>query len=225
MNGVAGTLRVSVCACGCVCVSVYVCECVCEDAPGRGPTWTRGGLSSCASLETPDVQRWHLQQAPGQWWVAATARLYPCIAPAVVGSYRRLEGKLVQEPFLQQRGGRGKGGEGCVAPQSPGASVSPRSLLCMRRHTAAFSASKCPAVTGKPSSGGGGSLRGTRRLCGSRETWHFRGLALSLSHVGEPCLQVPFGPLPCVHPGVPALLLGRHRSGGGRRRTVLARFP
>lgn len=32
----------------------------------------------------------------------------PCIAPAVVGSYRRLEGKLVQEPFLQQRGGRGE---------------------------------------------------------------------------------------------------------------------
>lgn len=110
-------------------------------------------------------------------------------------------------------------------PSEPGCLLSPRSLLWIRRHTAAFSASKCPAVTGKPSSGGGGSLRGTRRLCGSRETWHFRGLALSLSHVGEPCLQVPFGPLPCVHPGVPALLLGRHRSGGGRRRTVLARFP
>lgn len=49
----------------------------------------------------------------------------PCIAPAVVGSYRRLEGKLVQEPLLQKRGGRGKGGEGRVAPQSPAASSHP----------------------------------------------------------------------------------------------------
>lgn len=106
-----------------------------------------------------------------------------------------LEGQLVEEPSVQQRAGRGEGGEGCAAPQRATASVSPRSALWMRPNAAAFSASRCPAVTRKPSSGGGGSLRGSPRLRGSRETWRFRGLARSpSSHVGEPCPRVRFCP-------------------------------
>lgn len=79
-----------------------------------------------------------------------------------------------------------------MAPQYATAPVSPYSSLRMRRNTAAFSASRCPAVTRKPSSGGGGSLRGHPVLRGSRQTLRFRGLALSRR--GERDLQVRFRP-------------------------------
>lgn len=71
----------------------------------------------------------------------------------------------------------------------------PRSALWMLWSAARFSASRCAAVTRKPSSGGVGSLTGSPRLRGRRQVFRFRGL--EPSHVGEPSVRVrlcPFVP-------------------------------
>ncbi|KAF5929217.1 hypothetical protein HPG69_019238 [Diceros bicornis minor] len=73
----------------------------------------------------------------------------------------------------------------------------PRSALWMRWSAASFSESRSSAVTPKPKSGGGGSLRGSPHLCGNRGMLCFRGL--ELSDVGSSsCLAIPFLLYPSV---------------------------
>ena len=69
--------------------------------------------------------------------------------------------------------------DGEVGPQLQVASVSPRRASWMRWRAALFSWSRSSAVTRNPGSGGEGSLRGSPRLCGSRQTLRFRGLEQS----------------------------------------------
>lgn len=70
------------------------------------------------------------------------------------------------------------------------ASVSPRNMLLICRNAAFFSTLRSSEVTRERSSGGGGSLRGSPRLCGSRENLHLRGLGPS-----DVFPSVPLGPL------------------------------
>ncbi|EPY72427.1 hypothetical protein CB1_016571001 [Camelus ferus] len=63
-------------------------------------------------------------------------------------------------------------------------------MLLICRNAAFFSMLRSSPVTGKPSSGGGGSLRGSPRLCGSRGNLRLRGLGPS-----DVFPLVPLGPL------------------------------
>lgn len=72
-----------------------------------------------------------------------------------------------------------------AAPQPEVASVSPRKARLMRCNTARFSASRSLSVTRKPGSGGGGRLRGSPRLRGSRGNLRFRGPEPSEAGEGE----------------------------------------
>lgn len=130
--------------------------------PGLGALrGRRGGQVGCASWETKDAQRCPLQRIPGgPLGLESPASSF--LSPAV-DSHWGLEGQLGQEPSWQQAGGEH---EGSGAPQPEVASVSPRKALLMRRNTAFFRVSW--TATGKPSSGGTGSLRGSRRLHDSR---------------------------------------------------------
>ena len=130
-------------------------------------TGRRGGQVGCASWETKDAQRCPLWQIPG-WPLGLESPASSFLSPAV-DSHCGLEGQLGREQSLQQAGGEH---EGAGAPQPEMASVSPRKALLMRWNTAFFGVSW--TATGKPSSGGTGSLRGSPRLRGTRGTLCFR---------------------------------------------------
>ena len=158
-------------------------RCLEEAAAGR-----RGGRVSCAASQTRDAQRRPLQRMPGCPLGLGSPASYR-ISPAVDPCWG-LEGRLAEKQPLWQAGGRDRKAAWRRGPRWPGSHLS---ALLMRRSAASFSASRCSAVTRKPSSGGEGSLRGSPRLCSSRGILRFRGLGLS--DVGEQFLQVRFCPL------------------------------
>ena len=82
--------------------------------------------------------------------------------------------------------------EGCEGLQSQMALASPRSTLLMHWNAASFSRSRSSAVTRNPSSKGGGSIRGSPRLRGSRGNLRLRGL--EAWDLGEPVLGVSVCP-------------------------------
>lgn len=175
--------------------------------------WAGAGAACLPPLEpgmVPDMRLYiggmvvmGLSSASGAGWGARAAHGLGEVPALTAGHPDRLVegGVLGTLTGAALAAGRREEHQGSGAPQPEMASVSPHRPPVRRRSTAFFSASRSSALTWKPSSGAGGSLRGGPRLCGSKGTLRFRGLGLS--GVGErflrdPCCPlVPCGSFPC----------------------------